>query len=379
MILHEHLEIPDFTHIRLLTESRDVTISRGFGNIDHPVIWLNGDSASLTLGKPGMEGELIIDGGYLNSPPLFAHSPLIAISGPDSRLIMYDGVILQNNYNNGTPSGTSFFQNGAGVFIRTADNLHDRQAEFIMRGGIIRGNTNDVQTPIASGGGVMVTGFAVFTMEGGVIMDNTARLSSGGFSIGGRGSIRKTGGIIYGVNAPRGYRNTTLEGVGSPKVYGHAGIVHLGERPLFQFRNDTIGENDNLSYIGEPASNGVFGEGDNWDNLDKVIFRRRMITVILAAAALLLVAAVVLFVKKNRKQPHASDSIEIDMSKITVHEKKVLDLLFTDQSTKMIADTLNLTHRGVAFHCNKIYRKLNVKNRKELLVKYNRYQTANDK
>ncbi|MCL2721966.1 MAG: helix-turn-helix transcriptional regulator [Treponema sp.] len=258
----------------------------------------------MSLGKPGTNGELIIDGGYLNNPPISAHAPLVAVSGADSKLIMYDGVILQNNYNIGEPPSISIYQNG------------------------------------------------------------------GGFSIGSKGSIKKTGGIIYGANAPRGYSNNSLEGMGSPRVYGHAGIVHLVSRPLFQYRNDTVRENDNLYYIGSPDTNGVFGEGDKWDSLDDVIFRRRMIVVILFIAAILFGAVIVFYVKKHRKQPPVSDSIEIDMSLFTIHEKKVLDLLFTDQSTKMIANTLNLTNRGVAFHCNKIYCKLKVQSRTELLVKY---------
>jgi hypothetical protein len=158
IVLDEPLLIPGGTHIRLLPGGGDVTIRRGYENIEYPVIWVSGDSSSLSLGKAGMQsmpgelasmGSLIIDGGYLNDPPIHAHAPLIAVSGPDVKLIMYDGVILQNNCNNGTPPGTSIYQLGGGVFIRTEDNLQDRTAEFIMRGVVIRGNLNIAQTPLA--------------------------------------------------------------------------------------------------------------------------------------------------------------------------------------------------------------------------------------
>jgi hypothetical protein len=202
-----------------------------------------------------MEHELVIDGGYLDG--IMAHSPLAAVSGLDAKLIMYEGVTIQNNKNIGEVPGNSHYQNGAGVFIRTVDDLFQRQAEFIMKGGIIQGNINDIFLPIACGGAVFISGHGIFTMEGGIIRNNTARSSGGGFHTGSRGSFYKTGGIIYGKNAPLGLRNTSLEGndviITFPKTYGHAVCV-AATNLSFLFRNDTVGEDDHLSFTGSPRA-----------------------------------------------------------------------------------------------------------------------------
>jgi len=97
--------------------------------------------------------------------------------GQDSKMIMLDGVTLQNNYNNAEVETGHHYRNGAGVFIRTEGDIPDRQAEFVMKGGVIQGNYNDVQSYIACGGGVFIAGFGIFRMEG------------GGFHTGGRGSF----------------------------------------------------------------------------------------------------------------------------------------------------------------------------------------------
>jgi len=48
---------------------------------------------------------------------------------------------------------------GAAALIRTAgDHNSSRLAEFLMRGGTIRGNFNNVQTAMANGGGIQVSG-----------------------------------------------------------------------------------------------------------------------------------------------------------------------------------------------------------------------------
>ena len=119
-ILNEPFTVSDGLHIRLVPEGMNTTISRGAALLEYPLIWLSGDSASLTLGKPGMEHELFIDGGYLNDPPIIAACPLVSVCGPDSKLIMYDNVTLQNNCNSGDGAHNSYYQLGGGVYIRTA-------------------------------------------------------------------------------------------------------------------------------------------------------------------------------------------------------------------------------------------------------------------
>jgi DNA-binding CsgD family transcriptional regulator len=375
VVLKELLQISDGQHIRLIPGNGSITIQRGYENIEYPVIWVSGESASLNLGKPDMEYELIIDGGYLNDPPIKAHTPLIAVSGLDSKLVMYDGVIVQNNYNIGSPPTTSIYQSGAGVFVRTADNLQDRQAEFIIRGGIIRGNINNTQNTIPCGGGVLVTGFGIFTMEGGIIKDNIAYLCGGGFHTGSRGTFRKTGGIIYGSNAPEGYRNTVIEGLVSPRIYGHAVCVALIDSPIYNYRNNTVGEKDHLSYIGSPDTNGFFGEGERWDSHMKTLRLKWLIAILIFIALSVPTFFIIRNKIKNRQNKKAMLNVAYDVAlyaTLTPQEKKVLDLLLTETSIKVIASMLDLKYAGVAFHCTKIYEKLGVKNRTELLLKYNK-------
>ena len=375
--VYEPLEVDDGKHIRLVTGNGNRTIRRGNGFLEYPVIWVNGDSASLSLGKPDMEHDLIIDGGYLNTPPVEAHAPLAAVSGPNAKLVMYDKVTLQNNYNNGSPVTTSYYQNGAGVFVRTAgDRNSDRPVEFIMKGGTIRGNRNYLQNLLANGGGVAVAGFGLFTMEGGVIMDNTAYRSGGGLCVGSRASFNKTGGVIYGKNAPVGYRNDVVNGIGLPLSYGHAVIIHLVEEPGYQFRDDTVGENDRLSYIGSPRDNGVFGQGEKWTKPNDNNRRYLLIAILFALAAGIVLILLIAKMRLDRKRyafpagetPQGA-VIEPDVE-LTSRERQVFDLLLTELPTKQIASEMKISYSGVIFHIRNIFAKLGIQSRTELLVKY---------
>jgi len=62
-VLDKPLIIGDNIHIRLITSDFPVTIQRGIDNLDYPLFWINGENASLTLGKPDMIQELFFDGG----------------------------------------------------------------------------------------------------------------------------------------------------------------------------------------------------------------------------------------------------------------------------------------------------------------------------
>jgi DNA-binding CsgD family transcriptional regulator len=374
--VYEPLTVDEGKHIRLVPDGNR-TIRRGSDFLEYPVIWVSGEAASLSLGKPGMEGELIIDGGYLNTPPIEAHAPLAAVSGPDAKLVMYDKVTLQNNYNNGSPPTTSYYQNGAGVFVRTAgDRNSDRPVEFIMKGGIIRGNRNYLQNLLANGGGVAVAGFGLFTMEGGVIMDNTAYRSGGGLCVGSRASFSKTGGVIYGKNAPAGYRNDVVSGIGSPLSYGHAVIVHLPEEPGYQFRDDTVGESDRLSYTGSPRDNGVFGQGEKWTRPNDNNRRYLLIAISFATTAGVVLIFLIVKIRRDRKR-YAFPAGEIPQGaviepgvELSPRERQVFDLLLTELPIKQIAGELKITYSGVVFHIRNIFAKLGIQSRTELLVKY---------
>ncbi|MDR0322479.1 MAG: helix-turn-helix transcriptional regulator [Treponema sp.] len=369
------LTVEDGQHIRLVAGGSDRAIHRSPDLIEFPVLWVNGDSSSLTLGKPGMEHELVIDGGYLDSPSIEAHCPLVSVCGPGAKLIMYDKVSLQNNKNSGAPLDTSYYENGAGVFIRTRGDVQSRKAEFVMKGGTIRGNINNLQTSLAFGGGVYMAAFGIFTMEGGVIMNNTALFVGGGLGMGSRASFYKTGGIIYGSNAPTGYRNTVLIGNGQPKKYGHAVWVFVALKPLAQYRNDTVGENENISYTGVPRGSGVFGDGDKWDNPDKA-FRRILLSIILPVLPLII--GVFLLLRKRALQrlmriakeaaDTALESIFENLN-LTAREKEVGSLLLTELSMSQISSVMKLTYATADYHAKKLYRKMGIKGRTELLLK----------
>jgi len=370
IILDKPIIIDTLKHIRLAAADGNRTIQRGSGNLELPMFSVLGNFASLTLGKPYMGSELIIDGGYLNAVPIEAHAPLIALNGQGAKLIMYDKVYLQNNYNNGAGVGTSINRNGAGVFIRTFDDEMENIAEFIMKGGVIRGNINNAQNVIPCGGGVFIAGFGMFTMEGGEIMNNTAYRSGGGFQTGSRGSFRKTGGIIYGSDAPPGYRNKVVNGSSSPKAFGHAVWVALIDHPPFHYRDKTVRENDNLSYIGSPTMNGVFGQGEKWE-MPKTVNRSHYLIIVIASV--LAFGGVLFFLISRRKNKaiSAGKTAAIDSAvELSPREKNIFDLLLTELSTKQIAQKMELTYSGVNFHIQNLYAKLGVQSRTELLAKF---------
>ena len=366
LVLDAPLVVNDNIHIRLIPGSSSVTIRRGVNNIGYPIMWINGENSSLMLGKPHMEPELIIDGGYRNEHPLHSNSSLIAVMGYDSKLIMYNGVTLQNNYNTGTPLVTSYYKHGSGVFISAPDAA--RAPEFIMKGGTIRGNTNKTMSPYPSGGGVLILDYGIFTMEGGVIMNNIASLRGGGFFILETGYFKKTGGIIYGSNAPVGLRNSVLNGVGLPKTYGHAICIVVSNPLITQFRNNTVKENDNLSFIGSPGGNGIFGEGEKWDSSARA-FTRTLFFIILSSLIVFVFVFLIIWlinVKKRKIIP----VIDYTQYNLTVREKEIFDLLLTDSTIKYIAHTLDLTVSGVKFRAHNVYSKMGVKNRRELFIKF---------
>jgi DNA-binding CsgD family transcriptional regulator len=383
IVLDEPFVVPDGVHIRLVAENMNRTIRRGNSLIAYPVIWVRGESSSLSLGKPGMEHELFIDGGYLNDTPILAECPLVSVCGPGSKLIMYDNVSLQNNYNAGNGLHTSFYELGAGVFIRTEGDVAERTAEFIMKGGTIRGNKNFVQHYMACGGGLLIAAFGIFTMEGGIFMDNTAQFNGGGVHVGGRGTFRKTGGIIYGSNAPLGLRNTGLNGTDFPRTfpvtYGHSVSVAVSEG--FWYRNDTVNEDDNLTFTSRTPRREVnytaadfFGIGEKWETSVRA-FRKMLLIIIVSFLAVIIPVFIIfrrIYLKKRFKKiagEYNKPQIDYEGLGFTNREKEICELLLTTLSMNKIADTLKLTYSGVNFHTKNLYTKLGIHSRTELFVK----------
>jgi DNA-binding CsgD family transcriptional regulator len=367
--VHAPLIIEDGKHIRLVADNGNRIMMRGSEFLEYPIFWIRGENASLFLGGSGggaSTGSLIIDGQYLNGQPIQARAPLIAVTGTGAKLIMYDGVILQNNYNNGL--GLTMYQFGSGVCIRTFDDHSGRPSEFIMKGGTIRGNTNLSQNPYPFGGGVLLLESGVFTMEGGIIAGNISRRGGGGLSISSTGSFKKTGGIIYGSNAPVGFRNTAMESVGYPAVYGHAVFVNYFSNEAVKYIDYTVRENESLSYTGAQTGYGIFGKGEKWSK-PNTGFNRRLVIYILTA--LVLIFAVLLFVRKKiiSKGQKSKAVIEAE-AKLTPREKEVFDLFLSGHTAKQLAQTLKISVSSIDFHSKNIYRKLGIQSRTELLVKF---------
>ena len=379
--VYEPIEISDAQHIRLVAGGGNRIIMRGNDFLDYPLIWVRGDYSSLHLGSPSygsqlnVSGDLIIDGGYLAQPDshsdsIEANAALIAVNGLGAKLIMYDGVFLQNNLNKSTVNINPFFQNGAGVIIRTRDDLSHDPAEFIMRAGRISGNINRVQNSPAYGAGVYISGYGIFSMEGGEISGNTAQRAGGGLYIFGTGSFRKTGGIIHGIDSPIALANRAMEGIGTNRTFGHAIFIGTGEN-MFRYRNDTVGEDDHLSFTGSPDGNGIYGEGEIWSSPRQTSSYYILIVILFMA---LLIVSGLIFYRKIRKQKQlnpASKQIIIPSNvKLSPREREVFSLFIEGKTAKQTAIELGLTISSINYYSESLYRKLGIQSRTELLVKY---------
>ena len=59
-----------------------------------------------------------------------------------------------------------------------------------------------------------------------------------------------------------------------------------------------------------------------------------------------------------------------ELTKLSKRELDVFAQLLTDKTQAQIAENLFITQSSVHFHCKNIYRKLEIKSRKQLLIKY---------
>jgi DNA-binding CsgD family transcriptional regulator len=234
-------------------------------------------------------------------------------------------------------------------------------------------------------------------MEGGVIAGNTAYLSGGGFHTGSRGSFRKTGGIIYGYDAPEELQNRVINGIGKPPTYGYAVSVPPADPSLMYHVSDTtVTEDRNLTYtgaeIGQPV---VFGENEIWgidiyhQPTNGPSFAFIMPFAVLCA---LLAAAVVLLVLRKRKgawertgtgsyamidriegpsapakteKPEAEEDLDL-----SPREREIFTLLLTEAPRKEIALILKISISAVNFHTKNLYHKLGIQSRVELFTKF---------
>ena len=198
-------------------------------------LYMSGKPSILTLGRPGMKGWLVIDGGgkegYVKSGSLFR------VNDSGCKLEMFDGVKLCNNFNEGYYGYSAY---GGGVRVE--------YGAFIMNGGEISGNKAAANgTSGGFGGGVWVDSGS-FIMNGGEISGNEAEAygSSGGFG-GGLyidhdasayySHFEKTGGVIYGGTAGK------KSNIADAPNNGHA--VYNANTPP-KYRDDDVW--DNISY-----------------------------------------------------------------------------------------------------------------------------------
>lgn len=59
-----------------------------------------------------------------------------------------------------------------------------------------------------------------------------------------------------------------------------------------------------------------------------------------------------------------------ELEKLSRRELEVFAQLLTDKTQAQIAEELFITHSSVHFHCKNIYRKLGIKSRKQILIRY---------
>lgn len=59
-----------------------------------------------------------------------------------------------------------------------------------------------------------------------------------------------------------------------------------------------------------------------------------------------------------------------ELENLSRRELEVFAQLLTDKTQAQIAEDLFITHSSVHFHCKNIYRKLGIKSRKQILIRY---------
>ncbi|GAB6391969.1 MAG: putative lipoprotein [Treponematales bacterium] len=169
----------------LITGNRSKNWGGGVGARNTASFTMNGGTISENTGDSGggvamWEGTFTMNGGTITRNTSEGYDGDGGGVYAVHTFIMNDGVISEN----------TTAERGGGVSAGI----------FTMNGGTISGNSTQY------GGGVNA---GTFTMKGGTISGNTAR-EGGGVRVRSDGKFIKTGGIIYGSNAPDGQANTAI-------------------------------------------------------------------------------------------------------------------------------------------------------------------------
>jgi hypothetical protein len=135
---------------------------------------------------------------------------------------MQNGVISSNT----AASAAAADGTGGGVFII--------EGSFELSGGNITGNSAG-----NSGGGVNANRDSTFTMTGGEIDGNSAVVGGGGVAVlGTNTTFKKTGGIIYGSDAPEAQQNTSTDQNGNSVNVSKSG--DLRDAPVSEIKRRKI-------------------------------------------------------------------------------------------------------------------------------------------
>jgi hypothetical protein len=206
-------------------------------------------TGSATMREGRISGNQAADNGggaYLSGKGVFTLSGGEIL---DNQAATSGGGVAVNEGNfamrDGNISGNSAFSEtgtGGGVFVI--------RGSFELSGGRISGNLAN-----NSGGGVNANHGSVLAMSGGEIAGNRAVYGGAGVAVlGENNSFKKTGGIIYGLDAEKSLQNTNTQGGNSVDVTRHGDLREALITEIKRRRN-TTGPELQL----DSAKNGVEG------------------------------------------------------------------------------------------------------------------------
>jgi hypothetical protein len=198
------------------TIERNTASSSSYGGGGGVYVW---DSGTFTMTGGTIAGNTASASSYSYGGGVFVDGGTFTMEGGTiaENEAFYGGGVYVNSgtftMTGGTIAGntasSSYNSYGGGVFVNSGT--------FTMEGGTIERNTAS-SSASSYGGGVYVWDSGTFTMTGGTIAGNTASSSSN--SYGGGVYVRSSstkfektaGAIIYGIDAPDEYKNTSVSG-----------------------------------------------------------------------------------------------------------------------------------------------------------------------
>ena len=215
-------EAPVNTTGQTLSRAGNVFTIMGSGGVRTIVVSTNAQLFTVSNGTLKLGKDITLRGGnYNNVAAVYVHT--------NGTLIMENGSTIRDNTNSATTA------QGGGVLVTGAN------AQFIMNGGTIYGNSRNVTATVTvlQGAGVTVDSGAVFTMNGGTISGNSNfRGGSGTTPIDALG-----GGVFVGAGSTFSMSSGTISG-NSVDMYngtlGAGGGVYVANGGTFNLSGDAI-------------------------------------------------------------------------------------------------------------------------------------------